>query len=546
VVNTDPADWSSFNNLGNCYNALGDFPSAVEALQAALALEPSSQAIRINLGNTNFQGGDPVTGEMVLRDAAERDPLDPNPLRALFDNLSKSARDDEALEAIKGAVDRDPADPLIQAEYARQASKLNFYPESDAAYRAALKLQADLPEAYVGLASNLERTNHEHLLDHLRDEAERAEAEPAVLDFIDALRFKRADSYEDALAALDRAGDVGKSGRSHHLRGVLLDRLKRFDEAFATFSEMNAATVDHPSEPRGRARIYSEMVAQSSDLISPAWFESWTPSAAPDWRKAPIFIGSFPRSGTTLLDTMLMSDERVIVLEEQPYIPQMQADAGGLESLAKMSQAELLAARETYWAHVAKHGQLGADSVVIDKQPLHTNNVPAIVRLFPEARFIFAMRHPCDVLLSCFLTNFRTNHAMANFLDLEDGARLYEATMTHWEKARKVFDLQVQTVVYERLVLDTPRELRPLFAWLGLEWPGDDLDHREAARARGVVHTASYAQVTEPIYSRAMGRWHNYAAHLAPVLERLRPWVDKFGYSLEDGRIPGWPAAGDA
>lgn len=104
-----------------------------------------------------------------------------------------------------------------------------------------------------------------------------------------------------------------------------------------------------------------------------------------------------------------------------------------------------------------------------------------------------------------------------------------------------MFQLPVKTVVYERLVQDTPRELRPLFEWLGLDWPGDDLDHRTAARARGVVHTASYAQVTEPIYARAMGRWHNYVDHLAPVLERLRPWVEKFGYSLEDGRIPAWP-----
>ena len=154
-------------------------------------------------------------------------------------------------------------------------------------------------------------------------------------------------------------------------------------------------------------------------------------------------------------------------------------------------------------------------------------------------------RHPLDVLLSCYLTNFRVNNAMANFLDLEDAATLYDQTFTHWEKAQAVFDLPVKTVVYERLVEDTTRELRPLFDWLGLDWPGDDLDHRDAARARGVVHTASYAQVTEPIYTRARGRWLGYRQHLAPVIETMRPWVEKFAYSLDDGRIPPWPGEAD-
>jgi Sulfotransferase family len=167
--------------------------------------------------------------------------------------------------------------------------------------------------------------------------------------------------------------------------------------------------------------------------------------------------------------------------------------------------------------------------------------VPVIQRFFPDARYILALRHPCDVLLSCFLTNFQINNAMANFLDLGDAATLYDQTFAYWEKARATFNLPVREVVYERLVEDTTRELRPLFDWLELDWPGDDQDHREAARARGVVYTASYAQVTEPIYTRARGRWHNYRAHLEPVLETMRPWTEKFGYSLEDGRIPGWP-----
>ncbi len=58
------------------------------------------------------------------------------------------------------------------------------------------------------------------------------------------------------------------------------------------------------------------------------------------------------------------------------------------------------------------------------------------------------------------------------------------------------------------------------------------LDHESTARARGLITTASYSQVTEPIYKRASGRWQRYREHLAPILPTLAPWAEKFGYTM--------------
>ena len=85
------------------------------------------------------------------------------------------------------------------------------------------------------------------------------------------------------------------------------------------------------------------------------------------------------------------------------------------------------------------------------------------------------------------------------------------------------------------MVEDAETELRPLFDSLGLEWRDEVLDHTATAKSRGLIKTASYSQVAEPIYKRAKGRWLQYRRHLEPVLPGLAPWVEKFGYSL-DGR----------
>jgi hypothetical protein len=68
--------------------------------------------------------------------------------------------------------------------------------------------------------------------------------------------------------------------------------------------------------------------------------------------------------------------------------------------------------------------------------------------------------------------------------------------------------------------------------FLKLEWTDDVLDHQANAIKRGHTKTASYAQIGQPIYRQAAGRWTKFRKHLEPVVPILDPWVRKFGYSL--------------
>jgi hypothetical protein len=73
-------------------------------------------------------------------------------------------------------------------------------------------------------------------------------------------------------------------------------------------------------------------------------------------------------------------------------------------------------------------------------------------------------------------------------------------------------------VSYEALVANLEVEAKRLIVGCGLNWEPACLAFHETRRP---VHTASFAQVRQPIYRDSVGRWRNYADALVPLFARL-------------------------
>ena len=128
------------------------------------------------------------------------------------------------------------------------------------------------------------------------------------------------------------------------------------------------------------------------------------------------------------------------------------------------------------------------------------------------------------------MQNFLPSDANVNFLKLEDAAHLYDKTMNLWQQYQDVLELDVCTVRYENLVDSFEETLNPILDFLGIDWDEGLRDYTETAKSRGTISTASYHQVTQPIYKRTSGRWQRYQQHMQGVLPVLLPWAKRFGY----------------
>jgi hypothetical protein len=89
--------------------------------------------------------------------------------------------------------------------------------------------------------------------------------------------------------------------------------------------------------------------------------------------------------------------------------------------------------------------------------------------------------------------------------------------------------LNLHVVAYESLIADFDTTVMELLAFLGLDWNDAVRDYASTAKKR-TIDTPSVAQVVQPIYRTAQGKWQKYRRFLQPQLPLLESWVRAFGY----------------
>ena len=491
----EPDDSASLNNLGNALGEMGEFDEAIKVFELAITHAPAEVEIYLNLANVLRQADRSEARLKVMRDAVALAPDNRFALTELALALAHDDKFDEALTLLEDISRHFP----------------------------------DFGESQLELGRMYESYNR---IDDLAELVKRLSGPdtPPEAGFLDAWLAQRQGRFDHAAELAAAIPETIHPMRRFHLVGSIEERRGNAAAAFAAFERMNRETLVAPI--LAAQESYRENIEHKVEVWTSEWAARWTADGvAMDTHRDPIFLVGFPRSGTTLLDTMLMGVPGLSVLEERPMIA-LTAQRHAQDELPTLAPDAIADLREEYFAIAREHGW-DETKWLVDKQPLNMAHVPLIYRMFPEARFILAERHPYDVVLSCFMANFQLNFAMRSFTDLEEAARTYDAVFTAWETATKLLQIPFRTVRYERLVVDPGSELMPLVDWLGLDWRDELVDHTGTAQTRGRVRTASYSQIGEPLYTRARFRWKRYAEQIAPIMPILEPWAKRLGYETE-------------
>lgn len=536
-----PEAWA---NLGLVLRALGGLDEAIKAYRKAVELAPGFITAELNLGISLLVAERVDEGLFCLQSVLKREPQNQEALVNAGLALHLLGRFAAARRHFEQALQLDPDDPLAWCYLGILLHEIHEPERALEALQRAVALNPMEIEAWVEVAGI-----HEHAgrLDDAAAALERAmQVDPndaAALLELARLR-RRQGMLDEALALLGRAAArplPARLAQQHRFEaGIALDRAGRHAEAFRAYQEGNRLMASSI-----RRRGIDPQAFERSCRALEAWLQDGAPGAAPqaddpaEDRGADLcFLVGFQRSGTTLLETMLDAHPAIASIDERPTLEQaihaLRASPRGYpQALAMLDRDELVRLRRLYREEVARHLEGREAALVVDKLPMRFMHAGLIHRLFPAARILFALRHPCDVVLSNFMQDFAPNEFSIHLDTVENCAAMYARSMGLWRLLEYTLPLRLQYTRYEALVADPEAEMASLCAFLGIEPVAAMFDAAARTGGRAPVRTPSYHQVAEPVYQRSAGRWLNYRAQMAPCLERLRPFAEHFGYALD-------------
>ncbi|MFZ1869679.1 MAG: sulfotransferase [Steroidobacteraceae bacterium] len=377
-----------------------------------------------------------------------------------------------------------PQEPRFWYNLASSERSIGRLSEAEAACDRAIALDGSQYPSYLLRSELRVQSPDRNHVPQLRSELSRAELNDGARTFLGYALAKELDDLRQFDEAFRRLAEATRLRRRHLAYDVAVDQRKllRIAEVFAT-------------EPSG------------SPNRSPTVQES----------ERYIFIVGLPRSGTTLLEHILLGLPGVRSNGETDNFAQAllaAAPPAGSDVFARAAASDPDAVATRY-ARLAD-GDAGRDKV-IDKQPMNYLYLGAIRRALPDARLVLVSRQPLDSCFAMYRTLFASAYPFSyDFDDLAKYYAGYERLMGHW---RASFGHGLHEVRYEELVRDPATVCAAVAKYCGLQWDPSAL----AVHTRASVSlTASAAQIRRPIYGSSSGRWLHYRSHLQPLVTALR------------------------
>ncbi len=535
VIN--PKSDTALINLGAVLNELGKIDEGEEVLKKALTVNPNSPIALNNLGNILSKKNKNSEAELVYRKAIELK----SDFSLAYDNLgsllSKQGNLIAAEKFTEKAINYNPKFELAYVNLGSIKIDLDKLAEAEELFLSAIEINENYKYAYSNLFRLYEKTNS---LKKLKDKIDSFEKNKFIINEI--LMFKaricfREKDFTTAKSLIDQVSNEWIKKTDHHtnilfwsFKAFIEEKVKNFDEAFKCFerSQLNLKYENfNPEVFQNYIKTYRRNLDNKNFVVKNIPLKKNEFSL--------VFLIGFPRSGTTLLDTILRSHPEIDVVEEKPLINSVERVMKSkfkynLDELHKLTSSEQNFLRNYYLEILRNNCDNKNAKILIDKFPFQTVCLPLINLLFPNSKIIFTHRNPYDTVLSCFQQSFEPNNAMSNFRSIESASKIYDLTMSIWLDYKTKLKINYISSKYEDLIEDFDSHILKVLNFLDVTWDENIKNYRNTAHKRGKINTPSSSQVVQPLYKSSIAKWKNYEKYFTNSKKYLDKWKKYFKY----------------
>lgn len=456
-------------NLGNVLRDIGSLSESEKAFLKAIDLNPEYAEAFSNLGNVLREIGNPIKAEKVLNKAIK---LNPKFATSYF-NLSNVFRDlgklQESEKALRKAIDLNPQYAKAYANLGNLLRDLGNLQESEKALLKAIDLNPQFAKAYYSLsifrASEETKIVYEKLFSeeilHNKTDEEKIDIYFARANFL-----HQEKKYEGSTNFLDLANNLQKKIKASNLDSII----QKSQYLLEISERQNMNNIEKINLPET------------------------------------IFIVGMPRSGSTLLESILDMNEDVFGLGETTILDDLFQKIEESNNLSNLAEQYTIKSQE-----LSKNKK-----ITINKNLYNYQYAGIISKYITNAKIINCVRNPLDNILSIYRANFAKGHGYASCL--QDCSKLFLHQEELIKRYKKIYPSKIYSLDYDLLVNNPIKEIKSLINWLAWKWDEKYLLHHQNKRP---IFTASSIQARFPINSKSVGGWKNYENMLKPAIQIL-------------------------
>lgn len=522
------ANWKNaeiLRRFGDAALFAGDAEKTIAAANRLQEVSPTtSDGVRLACGARTLERNWADVAHLA-KGWTERFPKEPNAWKTLSSALYELGRRDQAKLAFDPVLELEPdvpANRVIRNTLARYATELG-----DAAGQLERALNEEIKSAQEAAALAILGIHCGQFAEAERLALRAIELDPDdVRGYIHYSTLKDGKVSDAQLAVLEKVNAGGRfepylGGRLSFTLGTIYEARQDYERAFKAFREGNDRKHAVALGEGGGFKFDEEQ--KRTETFIRFFAKGVKPLGYPKGAAVPIFVVGMPRSGTTLVESLLAAHPDVfgagelLTLNDVHLEVARWASANAGKSPSDAPDSLLRQWRDQYFAG---YPDFGGAKYVIDKQPANHQSLGLIPLLFPEARIIHMRRSPVETCFSIWRRDFPKGWTYANRLE-DLGLRYgeYARLTTHWEK---VLGPEYLLVQYESLIDDFEGWARRIAAHCGLAFREEMLEFHTQKR---VVLTFSATQVRKPVYRDAIDKSRLYGSLLDPLrlsLERAQ------------------------
>ncbi len=530
-----------FSNLVNTANAAiksNKIQEAIKLFGDALKLNPKSFEVCSKLGLLSFQLGDLDNSINYFKKTLLLDPKSSLAYSNLGLIYSKLNNQDLALENYLKACEIDPKNFIVNYNLANHFFSNNDDKNAEKYYQLSIELNPQHFYPYNNLFQLYDRSNNLEKLEKIFSNILKLFGRSSQVQFLEGtLQFKK-KNYKETIKIFKslvlNKHDYQKNVLITNILAKCHDHLGSYPDAYKYYSLSNKI-IENTFKNKFNKNEFNNRVSKRLSYISNVKKELFIDTEIYDERSDPVFLIGFPRSGTTLLDTILRTHKSIEVMEEKLLVEDLMNQLNhyinnNLLNLNSINKNIIKKLRDLYFKKREAIVSSKNNSIIIDKLPLNIIYIAELNKIFPKSKFIFALRNPYDSVLSCFMQPFLPSNAMSNFYNLKDASNFYDLIMNLWDKYQQNLNLNLKIIKYEDVVNNFDSSIKELLKFLDVEWTNDLRNFYLTASKRGIINTPSFNQVNKPLYKDSISRWKNYSDKFSDIDFKLERWVKKFNY----------------